>query len=402
MRSPLANPGAKPQRLALARDLVRSLRRGHPWVFRDALKRPPSGAPGDIAELSDKRGKVVARGYVDTSSALSFRACTAAPREALDDAWAHGRFKAAWDLREMIRASGETTGYRLFAGEGDSLPGLVCDLYGSTAVIRLDGPAAEGFWCAEGVADWLQTHGGITTAYQRLRTRGEPEGRLLCGPLPDGPVPFVENGLHFTADIQRGQKTGFFLDQRDNRARVGALCRDRTVLNMFGYTGGFSVYAAAGGATHVTTVDVARPALEATAHHMALNQIPTARHEESPADAFEFLAESAREKRRWDVVILDPPAFAPNQKSIPQATSAYQRLIGAGAAVTQENGWLVAASCSSHIGMEAFVTICQDGVGQARKTARVVGSWHQAMDHPWPLAFPDFRYLKAILMRIEP
>ena len=398
--TPFRDDGGRPHQLTLSRDLVRSLRRGHPWVFRDALRNPPRGQPGDLAELKDKRGRVIARGYSDPTSPLSFRACTSEPRQPLDERWATERFSTAMDLRRPLLQDPTTNAYRLFCGEGDGLPGLVCDVYDRTAVIRLDGPAAEGFWRSEVVAEWLTANAGVDRVVERLRSRGGAIARVLVGEV-NGPVPFLENNHRFTANVLEGQKTGFFLDQRENRRRVGDLCEGRTLLNVFGFTGGFSIYGAVAGASHVTTIDQAGPALAMATQHMKDNGIDADRHEEVCDDAFSYLDEASRQGRVWDVVVLDPPSFAPNQRSVDKATKAYERLIAAGTRVCADGGWVLAASCSSHIGMEDFLRICQDGVGMARARARVAGNWGQPLDHPWPLACPDLRYLKAVLLRIE-
>ena len=351
--------------------------------------------------LVGQRGRPVARGYVDPTGPLSFRACTTHPRERLDDAWAAKRLERAVALRASLIDPAVTTGYRLLNGEGDGAPGLVCDVYGDTAVIRLDGPAAAGFWDSAGVAAWLVDRVPvITRVYERERARGGPRGWALIGEAPDEPVPFQEHGLRFTADVVRGQKTGFFLDQRENRARVRALAAGRRTLNMFGYTGGFSVYAAAGGAPAVTTVDLAAPAIAASDAHMALNGFED-RHEGVVADAFSFLDDGAAEGRAWDLVVLDPPSFAPSRKAAAKAIGSYERLIAGGARVTSPGGLLIACSCSSHVSMDAFTRAAEDGVGKARRRATVLGLFGQPADHPTPLPMADFRYLKVIVTRVD-
>jgi 23S rRNA (cytosine1962-C5)-methyltransferase len=226
-------------------------------------------------------------------------------------------------------------------------------------------------------------------------------GRALVGVAPTEPVTFLENGVWFTADVLRGQKTGFFLDQRENRARVRQLSAGRRVLNLFGYTGGFSVYAGLGGAEHVTTVDLASPAVEAAEAHWLLNGLPHRGHEGVVADAFDYLEHAARGGLHWDLVIADPPAFAPNQAAVPNALAAYRRLIAASAAATAPGGWLCAASCSSHVSLPEFLEACEGGIGQARRRATVFGIQGQPFDHPTPLAMPEFRYLKFVAMRVD-
>ncbi|NJN93937.1 MAG: class I SAM-dependent rRNA methyltransferase [Anaerolineales bacterium] len=185
------------------------------------------------------------------------------------------------------------------------------------------------------------------------------------GETPVAPVVFLENGVRFAVDVVRGQKTGFFLDQRDNRQKIRELAAGRRVLNLFGYTGGFSIYAGLGGASQVTTVDIAAPVLTAAQTNWELNDLPPAKHETVPADAFEFLAGAAASRRFWDLVVVDPPSFASSQAAVPKAIAAYQKLIAAAAAVTLPNGLLAAASCSSHVNPEAFLSACEEGISLA-------------------------------------
>ena len=232
-------------------------------------------------------------------------------------------------------------------------------------------------------------------------TSGAAISWCLFGPPPTGPVAFLEHGARFTADVVIGQKTGFFLDQRDNRARVARLARDRTVLNVFGYTGGFSVAAGRAGARHVTTVDLARPAVDAASAHWRMNGLDPAAHEGVAADAFAVLDEAIAAGRRWDLVVLDPPAFAPSREAAERAMSAYTRMVTAGARVTAPGGICVAASCSAHVDQAAFLALCEEGVAQARRRATVLGVHGQPADHPAPLACPELRYLKAVFMALD-
>jgi 23S rRNA (cytosine1962-C5)-methyltransferase len=223
----------------------------------------------------------------------------------------------------------------------------------------------------------------------------------LIGPEPQSAVPFLEHSLHFTADLVHGQKTGFYLDQRENRRRMQAYAAGKTVLNVFGYTGGFSVYAGAVGAAHVTTVDRAQPALAAAVAHWQLNDLPEERHTIVCADAFEFLNTAQDDGKIWDVVILDPPSFAPSQQAVPKALNAYMTLVAAGAAVTTSGGILAASSCSSHVSMMEFMQACQQGLSKARRRATSLGIHTQPADHPAPLAMPELRYLKFVILRMD-
>lgn len=389
-----------PLSLRLNRDLARMIKRGHPWVYADALRdlpRAPAGSPAVL--LGNRKGEALAVGYYDADSPLAFRVCDTDGRRRLDQRWAEARLTAALAIRQQLFDS-TTTGYRLFNGEGDSLPGLVADIYAQAAVIKLDGAGPSGFWNVQDVSDWIAEKLAVSSVYERRKERGH-EGQPRCGARPLAPVEFLENGMRFTADIVKGQKTGFFLDQRDNRLLIRNLARRRTVLNVFSYTGGFSIAAGIGGAAQVTSVDLAEPAIQAARNHWTLNGLDEANHEAFAVDAFQFLDDAATHRRRWDITIVDPPSFAPNQESVGKAVAAYQTLIAAGSKVTSSGGLLAAASCSSHIDLPQFLKICEEGISDSRRRATVLAIQGQPPDHPSPLALPEFRYLKFVLMRVD-
>lgn len=384
-------------RLTLARDLVRSIRSGHPWVYRDALRDVPPAPAGSIAELvaSDGRRKI-ATGMYDPGSSLAFRVCLPEGGR-LDDEWATIQLERALALRSSV-ATAQTTGYRLSNGEGDGLPGLVIDIYSNTGVIKLDGPGPEGLWNAEGIADWLTQR--LSLAGVVCRTRSEEGAAIVAGKPVEEPE-FLEHSLRFTANVQRGQKTGFFLDQRENRRIVQTIANGRSVLNLFSYTGGFSISAGAGGATQVTSVDSAAPAIAQADRHWILNGFDPARHTGIAADAFDSLEEAGTKGQRWDIVVVDPPSFAPNAKSVERARTAYTRLMTAAAKVVEPGGQLAASSCSSHITESMFLDILMSAMSQARRRARVTTITGQPIDHPWPLACPELRYLKFVLLELS-
>jgi len=397
---PLVRSDDEPLVLRLNRDLVRTIKRGHPWVFADALRDLPRALAGSVAVLLDARkGQPVAVGYYDPSSPIAFRVCDANGQTKLDDRWAEHRLRDSMSLRRSL-FDDQTTGYRLLNGEGDCLPGLVVDIYGRAAVMKLDGAGPTGFWNSAGLAEWISRELKLDCVYERRKEK-DRGGQVLVGTAPQSPVPFIENGLNFTADIAHGQKTGFFLDQRDNRHIIRRMAMGKAVLNMFAYTGGFSIAAGRGGAAHVTSVDLAQPATDTASDHWRLNELPESRHDAVAADAFEYLSNAVEIRRRWDIVIVDPPSFAPNQASVPKASAAYQSLIEAGSRVTARGGLLAAASCSSHIDLPLFLKLCEEGVSDARRRATVLSIQGQPADHPTPLALPEFRYLKFVLMRLD-
>lgn len=402
----LSSSGHEEVVLRLGRDLTRVVKRGNPWVFADALRECPPAPPGTQAVLLDnKKGRPIARGFYDSQSPMAFRACEVDDDRPLNDIWARRRFESAWRLRQRLwlqRSAQQrpTTGFRLFNGEGDGVPGLVVDVYADVAVLKLDGPGPCGFWNSMGIADWIAQEVGVTTVIERQRERGT-EASALVGTLPTEPIEFLENGMRFTVDVLKGQKTGFFLDQRDNRWCVRELATGCRLLNLFGYTGGFSIAAGTGEAKSVTTVDLAQPAIDAATTHWRLNGFSAESHEGVCADVFDFLTTAKAQRRAWDFVICDPPSFAPSKQSVVKASAAYQKLATESALVTARGGLLALASCSSHIDSAEFLRISEEGISQARRRATVLGIHGQPVDHPTPLALPEFRYLKFCLFQLD-
>ncbi len=396
----LKSVSREPVILRMSRDLVRTVKRGHPWVYAEGLRSLPPAPSGSWAILQDnKQGREVARGYYDPQCPIAFRACELDEKPLTDD-WARRRIDRAiqWRKRSL---TADTTGFRLLHGEGDSVPGLVVDIYGQYAVMQLDGAGPSGFWNASGIAAYLAEVLSLSGVWLRARDRGAA-GSLLYGALPPHNIAsFLEHGIQWTADIVKGQKTGFFLDQRENRQLIRGLSTGQRVLNLFAYTGGFSVAAGLGGAKHVTSVDLAKPATAMAQTHWGLNGLPPAQHSGFAEDVFEFLEAAQTRRELWDIVICDPPSFAPSESSVPQAVAAYRKLIAASARATMRGGLLATASCSSHIPESKFLEINEEAVSEARRRATVLCINGQPSDHPAPLVCPEFRYLKFVLMRVE-
>ncbi|MDB5295071.1 MAG: putative SAM-dependentmethyltransferase [Phycisphaerales bacterium] len=391
---------AKVVRLKLARDRTRTLKQGYPWIYRDWLKETPPAPAGSRALVWDKDGSILAFGMYDPTGPLAVRVC-ALEREQLDDELIRSKFQAALDLRRTLFVDGRTDGFRLFNGEGDGVPGLTCDLYAGHAVLKLDGDAPTGFWDVEAVADWLVERAGVADVFLKFRSDAKTRGRAVRGAAPAEAVEFRENGFRFRANLVEGQKTGFFLDQRDNRARIGELAKGRSVLNLFAYTGGFSVYAGAGGATRVTSVDLAKPAVEDARRNWLLNGLPADLHDTVAADAFQFLEDARAAKRTWDLVIVDPPSFAPAERHVEKATASYQALFTSALRVLGPGGIIALSSCSSHVSSEMFFELAEAAVSKARRRAVVLGVYGQPADHPFPLACRELQYLKVLLLQVR-
>jgi 23S rRNA (cytosine1962-C5)-methyltransferase len=319
----------------------------------------------------------------------------------IDSNWFQEKINTAIALRKPLNNK-NTNGYRLVHGENDGLPGLIIDRYAETLVIKLYTPA----WVPH-----LQEICSALNSFQHLILRlsrslnkqskylhGLTDGMTLTPHTTESLILFKENGLTFECDPINGQKTGFFLDQRENRERVKKLSKDKTVLNIFSYTGGFSIYAADGGAKEVVSVDFSMPAIQATLRNIEHNQnnpnVKSAKFETIAKDAFEVLAEMKGNNRKFDIVILDPPMFAQNQSQIETALSAYKRLTQLGLDVLKPNGILVQASCSSRVDAESFFETVHRSAKEAGRPLKEMERTGHALDHP--ITFKEGAYLKCL------
>ncbi|HET6438832.1 MAG TPA: class I SAM-dependent rRNA methyltransferase [Anaeromyxobacter sp.] len=390
--------------LPLRKDLARHLRAGHPWVFRRAVEKAPSRlAAGSIVDVTEE-GRFVARGYYDPLSAISVRILTREPAEAIDAAFWRRRVARALALRrELVRG---TTAYRLLHGEGDGLPGVIVDRYDRWAVLKLysAGLTPHRPDIVEAVraeAEGLSGIFGRDEVGREDEEEGQPAaGRVLWGGEPPERIAVDEHGMALFVDVRRGQKTGHFLDQRENRRMVRDLSRGRgLVLNLFGYTGGFSVAAALGGARRVETVDLDRDALLLARESFRLNGLDPEAHAFVAEDCFELLARERKEGRRYDLVVCDPPAFAKSQKAVEGALSGYASLNRAALGVLAPGGLLVTASCSARVSAEQFTDAVKEAAYKARVELSLVAETRQPADHPVSLQFREGRYLKCLVLR---
>ena len=360
---------------------------------------PSEVGPGDIVTVADDDGEV-AVAFADPDSPIRARVL-APPGTRLDAGWTRDRAETAAIHRTRDPLLASCTGRRLVHGEADACPGLVVDLYATTAVVVFDGPAAAVFWRPR-LADVLAglERGGAVIEHgwlrgERRRTAGTSSAGETVRGDPPAELVIAEDDARFAVDVRAGQKTGFFLDQRDNRRAIRRHAAGQTVLNLFAYTGGFSIHAALGGATRVTSVDIAPPAIAGLEHNVALTGLPAATHERIATDAFDFLARAAKQGRRWDLVIADPPSFAPSERAKPAALAAYRKLAAAALAVTEPTGRFALASCSSHITeAELLDQVASLEVAAPLRLRAAAGA---ASDHPVLPAFPEGRYLKFLL-----
>jgi len=410
--APLPEPSPKRVALRVTPEAQRWIAHGHPWLFDQAIRtQSHAGALGDLAVLFDDNNRFLAIGLYDPLSPIRVRILQARTPAPIDRAWFAGRLSAALDRREPLHRTTHTTGYRLVHGENDGLPGFVVDRYAETLVVKLYTAAwiphlreilgaLEELWSATRMVLRL------SRAVQAVPSRhcgGLRDGMMLDGAALSGPLVFLENGLRFEVDPRRGQKTGFFLDQRDNRARLERVTRGAQVLDAFAYTGGFAVYAARGGAREITSVDASRLALAVATRNLALNRqvraVAKAAHRAIVGDVFDVLERLGRERRQFDVVILDPPAFANAQHEVKAALAAYERLARLGARLVRPSGILAASSCSGHVDVDRFFATVHRGAHRAGRRLRELERTGHPLDHP--VAFPEGAYLKCVFAVVE-
>ena len=404
-------------KLVLQKDLARHLRAGHPWVFRRALEKAPSGLePGAIVDVTE-RGKFVARGYYDPRSHITVRVLTLDPAEAIGPHFWRRRIAKAVSLRRSYAPFADpavTDCARLVHGEGDGLPGVVADLYGKFAVIKLysAGLAPHRGHIVEalrGEVDLLGVYGRDDdtdrsaeedeTALEDDSGPARPaRGQVLWGSEPPDPVLVRENGVALAVDVRAGQKTGLFLDQRENRLALRRYARGvRRALNCFSYTGGFSLALALGGAGEVISVDRDASALRLARRNFELNGLDPARHGFKAADMLEYLRGAA--PGSFDSIVLDPPAYAKTQKAVPAALDGYASLHRAALGALAPGGILATASCSARVTPEDFLGAVREAAGKTRADLTLLEERRQPPDHPIRLSFPEGRYLKFFVFR---
>jgi len=387
----------------LKRGKEESLLRFHPWVFSGAIHHADAGIQeGDTVRVIASTGDFIAVGHYQVGSiavrVLSFSDIT------IDQSFWRERLAAAITMRCHIGIADnpENNTYRLVHGEGDWLPGLVIDCYGSTAVMQAHsvGMHLNRMDICQALTDVMG--GRIQQVYYKSETtlpykaHLEEEDGFIFGHTDDDIA--VENGLKFHVDWLRGQKTGFFVDQRENRSLLEHYSKDKTVLNMFCYTGGFSVYAMRGGAKCVHSVDSSAKAIEITNNNIGLNFPGDPRHEAYCEDAFRFLEER---KDKYDIVVLDPPAFAKHRAALHNALKGYIRLNAKGIRLVKEGGLLFTFSCSQAVSKDQFRSAVFTAAAQSGRKVRIIHQLHQPADHPINIYHPEGEYLKGLALYVE-
>lgn len=387
--------------LTLKRGKSDSLGRFHPWIFSGALQTLPKGLEeGDLVGVNDAEGTLRAIGHWQRGS-IAVRVLSFLARDIDADFWAE-RIGQAYRMRQALHLEreGENEIYRLVHGEGDQLPGLVVDVYGKTAVVQAHSVGMHR--SRTDIAAALKSTLGdkLENIYYKSQTtlpfQSDTEGFLLG---ETDKTTALENGLRFDIDFLGGQKTGFFIDQRDNRRLLRQYARGRDVLNMFCYTGGFSVYALAGDAQSVCSVDSSEGAIELVRENVGLNFGDDARHTAHCGDAFDFLQSMAPDA--YDLIVLDPPAFAKHRDALRNAIKAYTRINAHAFRKIRKGGIVFTFSCSQAVSKEQFRLAVFTAAAQSGRHVRILHQLHQPADHPVSIYHPEGEYLKGLVLYVE-
>ena len=392
-------------RIFLKRGKEESLARRHPWIFSGAIERI-EGDPeeGDVVDVYARSGEFLARGHYQIGS-ITVRVLLF-EQEEIDAAWWEARLRAAWAVRRAIGLidSPDTDCYRLVHGEGDNLPGLVIDIYGDVAVVQAH--SVGMYRSRQAICEALRTVYGdrLAAVYDKSAQTlpykaetGAVDGYLYGGGASTERI-VTEHGNRFHVDWGVGQKTGFFLERRENRALVGDYSAGRTVLNTFSYTGGFSVYALAGGAREVVSVDSSATAVALAVRNAELNFGPDVHHEGVASDVFDYLKTT---DKQFDLIILDPPAFAKHHKVLGNATKGYTRLNARALSQIAPGGILFTFSCSQAVSRELFRTTVFTAAAIAGRRVRILHQLTQPADHPVNIYHPEGEYLKGLVLYVE-
>lgn len=392
--------------LILARGKEKSVFRRHPWIFAGSVERLEGRArPGDTVEVLAANGRPLGKAAYSPESQIRARMWTFDAEETIDDAFFKRRIAQAVARRQALPELRDQEGVRLLHGESDGLPGVICDQYGDTLSLQLTSAGGEKW--RKAIVGALVKATGCARIYERSDSdvRGleglQPVVGWLHGEAPAGDLSILENGVRLGVDVVGGHKTGFYLDQRENRLLTGRLAEGRSVLNCFCYTGGFSLQALAGGAASVLSIDSSGPALASARRNVAANpQLPADKAEWWEADVFDALRELKSAGRKFDLIILDPPKFAPSAAHAERAARAYKDINILGFRLLNPGGLLFTYSCSGGIGVELFQKIVSGAAVDAGVDARILRRLAAGPDHPVSVHFPEGEYLKGLLCQV--
>ncbi|MEW5804424.1 MAG: class I SAM-dependent rRNA methyltransferase [bacterium] len=387
-------------RIIIKNERVKNLQAGHPWIFSRGVKKvSEDAANGAVCGIYDEKDRFLATGYYNKNSEIRVRILSWKDEE-INKGFFQRRIMALRHTKEEFLPP-DTDSYRVVFGESDLLPGLIVDKYADVLVVQLHTMGIDRL--REAIVEALKEVFQPGTIYERsdvgvrqkegLKTQPK---QLLFGENREE-VLIRENGIQFWVNFREGQKTGFFLDQRENRTLLARFCRNRRVLNCFAYTGAFSVYAALVGAKRVDSVDISAKATEYARKNFEANRINTRKHQFIAEDVFEFLKNMPQDE--YDLIILDPPSFAKNKEQVKNAIKAYTTINSKALEKLPPHGLLAASSCTAHIDTETFIKILHQSAVNARCTVKVLASTMQPHDHPYNLSFPEGRYLKFFVLQ---
>jgi len=390
----------------LKKDRAKPVLQHHPWVFSGAIARV-EGEPldGDVVDVRDADGNWLARGYYNSRSQIVVRLLSWQADEPVDTAFWRRRLEQAIAARRALAADPATTAYRLVHAESDYLPGLIVDRYGDWLVaqfltIGVERRKEELVALLVSLLDGTKGVCERSDADVRAKEGLEPRVGMLWGEPPPKTIEILENGHRFLVDLCEGHKTGFYLDQRENRVRLPAFCADAEVLDAFAYTGAFSIYAARGGASRLTLVEGSAPALHLAQRNLALNGLAERETEYVDGDVFTVLRDYRAQGRRFDVVVLDPPKFAHSGQEVERASRAYKDVNMLAFQLLRPGGVLFTFSCSGAISADLFQKIVFSAALDAGHDAQIIGHLSQGADHPVALTFPEGAYLKGLICRV--
>lgn len=373
--------------------------RGHPWVFSNSIVKVSNNPQtGDIAIIFSKnKNKLIAIGLYDSNSPIRIKIIHHGKnRVEINTKFFHQKIQLAFEKRtDLLKTT--TNSYRLLFGENDGFPGLIADVYDRVLVIKL----YSEIWLPylESIIDSLQETSKTNTVVIRLsrklqysKSHGLKDGNVIIGALVNEVVQFIEHGVKFSANVIKGHKTGYFLDHRENRRRVGELSKGKTVLDVFSYAGGFSIHALANGADEVTSLDISKQALDIAKHNAKLNEFRGI-HKTISGDAFQVLDDLIKNKKKYDVVVIDPPSFAKQESEISLAKKKYAELAKLGEQLTAKKGLLVLASCSSRVSAQSFFDLNQQVLNSRTRLFETYLKTAHDKDHP--ISFLEGAYLKC-------
>jgi len=387
--------------IVLKKGREKSLRRRHPWIFSGAVEKA-SGKPGDTVEVRDSAGKVLAIAAYSPKSQIRARVWSFDASQSVGVDFLRHRIQKALALRESLPAAKHSNALRLVNAESDGLPGLVVDRYADVLVVQFLAAGVERW--RDAILDLLVELSGCAAIYERSdaevrKLEGlEPKVGFARGDRNASRCPIIEHGLNFRVDVEQGQKTGFFLDQRENRQRVRALAAGREVLDGFSYTGGFAIAALAGGASRVCAIESSKDAIQVAKENLAANPLDAAKLEFVQGDVFSHLRTLRDRNEKFGLIVLDPPKFAPSAAQVRNAARAYKDINLWALKLLAPGGLLATFSCSGGVSAELFQSIVAGAAVDAGADAKIIERFGAAADHPVATEFPEGEYLKGLLL----